>query len=468
MINRKTPYSLLGRLTLAFSLVAVLIFSLVGGLLYHSLSTTLIGRDDSEISIKLHQFLQQARDYGSAQAVAQHSQVFGDILLSHPAVSLVIYDQNGTVLVQHSSELGRQLAPLARQAAAPTAAYTCTPATIGLARCVIGAETLPSGEQVHILLAHAASERRAILDEYVVDIWAGLAAGSILMGALGYAIARRGLRPVEAIGHHTSRIEAHNLNERLDLDAGPVELQELAGSFNRMLNRLERSFSRLSQFSSDLAHDIRTPLANIISSSQVMLALPRTVDEYETLIESNIEECERLQRMVENMLFLARADHAVQHLKFGKLDCRSEFVKLISYFEAVAEAAGVHFVIEGDAALNADQTMFRRAVSNLISNALDHAQVGSDIVLRTVATAASVTVEVQNKGQRIPPEHIEKIFDRFYRVNAARQGSSKNTGLGLAIVKSIMESHRGEVGVACKGGNTIFTLRFPTSPLVAQ
>lgn len=464
MHRTKTPYSLLIRLTLAFSLVAVLVFSLVGGLLYHSLSITLRRRDDVEISIALDRFLQRSRQFGSTQSLVQHSEVFHNALLSHPAVYLAIFDKDGAILVQHSGQPGRHLTSSGPGANVQKAAYTCDPPTLGAARCVLGEETLPSGEPVHILLAHVAAERQSILAEYQAYIWLGLAAGSILMGALGYAIARRGLLPVKAIGYHTSRIEAHNLSERLDISTGPLELHELAISFNRMLDRLERAFSRLSQFSSDLAHDIRTPLANIISSSQVTLGLPRTVDEYETLIESNIEECERLQRMVENMLFLARADNSKQYLKLSKLDCRAEFAKLISYFDAVAEAKDVQFVIAGAAEVLADQTMFRRAVSNLISNALDHAEAGSDIGLHVDAAAEYVTVDVQNKGQPIPVEHIDKIFDRFYRVDASRQGSAKNTGLGLAIVKSIMESHRGKVSVLCREGNTIFTLHFPLAP----
>jgi two-component system heavy metal sensor histidine kinase CusS len=228
-----------------------------------------------------------------------------------------------------------------------------------------------------------------------------------------------------------------------------------------MLDRLERAFMRLSQFSSDLAHDMRTPLANVISSSQITLSRTRTKEEYEILIDSNIEECERLQRMIENMLFLARADNSKQHIKLSEVDCQLELTKLTSYFQGIAEDTGVHFVINGSGRIVADPLMFRRAVSNLLSNALDHAAVGSDIELRTYHSEGYVVVEVTNKGQPIPAEHLEKIFDRFYRLNASRHGSAKNTGLGLAIVKSIMESHRGKVEVVSQRHSTTFALYFP-------
>ncbi|WP_253192039.1 heavy metal sensor histidine kinase [Burkholderia cenocepacia] len=285
--------------------------------------------------------------------------------------------------------------------------------------------------------------------------------GALLVGALGYAVASRGLRPVESLGRQTSRIEAHNLNARLDARGGPVELREFATSVNRMLDRLERAFVRLSQFSSDLAHDMRTPLANVISSSQITLSRARTVDEYEALIESNIEECERLQRMIENMLFLARTDNARQHLKTAELDAGSELRRLASYFQALADEAGVRIDVHGEAPVVADATLFRRAVSNLASNALEHADAASAIELAVSVQRGYAVVEVTNRGAAIPPEQVERIFERFYRIDSSRHGAARNAGLGLAIVKSIMELHRGKVEVASRDGRTTFALYFP-------
>jgi two-component system heavy metal sensor histidine kinase CusS len=289
-----------------------------------------------------------------------------------------------------------------------------------------------------------------------------LLGGSALMGLLGYAIAKRGLSPVKTIGQRISRIEAHNLGERLDLNVGPVELHDIAVPVNRMLDRLQRAFARLSQFSSDLAHDMRTPLANIISASEITVSRERSTEEYEALIDSNIEECQRLQRMIETMLFLARADHSKEPIRPGVLDCHEEFARLTSYFEAIAENQGVHFFVDGAIQLRADPSLLRRAVSNLVSNALAHADAESVIALRAYQTGGYVAVEVTNSGPTIPPEHIDKIFDRFYRINSSRQGSAKNMGLGLAIVRSIMELHRGKVDVVSRAGLTTFTLYFPS------
>ncbi|GLU32941.1 heavy metal sensor histidine kinase [Trinickia caryophylli] len=463
MTEKVAPYSLLTRLTLAFALVAGTAFALTGAYLYRSLSTELQRRDDIEIAGKLSQFLQLARASGSTQRIRATPAVFHEVLLSHPGVYLGIDDAHDRSLVEHTAGPAVSFSAISPRGQPARVPYTCEPPGIGPSRCIVASDTLPSGEEIRIALVRTATDRQSLLKSYRVDIWFAVAAGATLLGGLGYAIARRGLRPVETLGRQTSTIEAHNLSERLDIRGGPIELRELASSVNRMLDRLERAFVRLSQFSSDLAHDMRTPLANVISSSQVTLSRPRTSEEYEALIDSNIEECERLQRMIENMLFLARTDNAQQHLKLSDLDSRIELMRLASYFQAIADEKNVDIVVRGDARVSADATLFRRALSNLVSNAIDHATAGSTVVLGAFQPAGCTAIEVTNSGRPIAPEHIDRIFERFYRVDAARHGSSRNAGLGLAIVKSIMELHRGSVDVASSDAGTTFTLRFPAS-----
>nr|WP_277627242.1 heavy metal sensor histidine kinase [Burkholderia stabilis] len=455
---------MLRRLTLAFAAVAALVFALTGAYLYRSLSAELTRRDDIEISGKLNQFLQLAHASGSTAALRADPAVFHEVLLSHPGVYLGIYDAQNRALVEHTDAAGHTLAAVIaapHQAAGAGSPFMCAPPGIGTSRCVYARDTLPSGEVVQVALARTATDRQSLLESYRVDIWLAAAVGALLVGALGYAVASRGLRPVESLGRQTSRIEAHNLNARLDARGGPVELRELATSVNRMLDRLERAFVRLSQFSSDLAHDMRTPLANVISSSQITLSRARTTEEYEALIDSNIEECERLQRMIENMLFLARTDNARQHLKTAALDAGSELRRLASYFQALADEAGVRIDVRGTAPVVADATLFRRAVSNLASNALEHADAASTIELVVSVQAGYAVVEVTNRGVAIPPEQVDRIFERFYRIDSSRHGAARNAGLGLAIVKSIMELHRGKVEVASRDGRTTFALYFP-------
>lgn len=453
-------YSLLRRLSLAFTVVAVLVLSMAGGLLYHSLSSQLMRRDDSEISVKLDEFLGAAHQFGSAQAIRSNGDLFREDLITHPAIWFVLLDAQGGVLAD-SDQRDHRLRSIGSGNPAQRQPYSCSPPSIGPSRCVFGDEKLPSGESIRVLLVHEATARYSVLREYQGDVWLVILGGSALMGLLGYAIARRGLSPVKTIGQRISRIEAHNLGERLEIRGGPIELRDIAGPVNRMLDRLQRAFARLSQFSSDLAHDMRTPLANMISASEITLSRKRSTEEYEALIDSNIEECQRLQRMIETMLFLARADHSKELLRLGVFDCEEEFARLASYFEGVAENKGIYFAIDGAIQVRADPSMLRRALSNLISNALEHADAESEVALRAYRSDEYVAVAVTNIGRTIPQEHIGKIFDRFYRINSARQGSARNMGLGLAIVRSIMELHRGRVDVVSRAGLTTFTLYFP-------
>ncbi|MDR5880528.1 heavy metal sensor histidine kinase [Caballeronia sp. LZ032] len=461
----KSPYVLLVRLTVAFAVAALLVFSLMGAYLYRSLAHELERRDDVEISGKLAQFRQLLTDAGSFEAVRRDQSVFREVLLSHPGVYLAILGERRELLAHHGSKTVVEFQTLLRQGSLPGVPYSCKSGAIGDARCVSASQKLRSGEVAQVLLSRSALDRQSLLQSYRIDILLAVAIGSLLVGALGYLITRRGLVPVKSIGRQASRIEAHNLSDRLDIDGGPVELQEIASSVNRMLDRLERAFVRLSQFSSDLAHDMRTPLATLLSASQITLSRTRTIDEYEALIESNIEEYEQLQRLIENMLFLARTDNAQQVLNVSEINAESELGRLASYFQGLADESNIRITVQGSALVEADTGLFRRAVSNLVSNALEHATPDSTVELRALQTPQHASVEVVNCGKVIAPEHLGKIFERFYRADASRHGSAKNTGLGLAIVKSIMQLHRGTVDVESAAGRTAFSLRFPRNTL---
>ncbi|WP_340519786.1 heavy metal sensor histidine kinase, partial [Cupriavidus necator] len=266
-------------------------------------------------------------------------------------------------------------------------------------------------------------------------------------------------------------VTTSRLATRLDVGSAPAELRELAAALNDMLARLQDSFSRLSEFSADLAHDFRTPISNLIGQTQVTLAQSRGVAEYEALLESNLEEYERLARMIENMLFLARADHAQVALGIRTLDAREELDKMAEYFEAVAADREVALAVTGTVMVQADQTLLRRAVTNLLDNALRHAPAGSTVRLdveRSPAPGGGTTcIRVTNSGPAIPPETLPHIFGRFYRADPSRRNSAASTGLGLAIVDTIMRLHGGSVTVRSLEGETMFSLQFPAEPLAA-
>jgi two-component system heavy metal sensor histidine kinase CusS len=240
-------------------------------------------------------------------------------------------------------------------------------------------------------------------------------------------------------------------------------LHDLAEALNAMLRRLQAGFDRLWQFTADLAHDLRTPIANMRGASEVALTRTRSVSEYQALLASNIEECERVSRMIENVLFLARAENPQFALHRSEFDAGEELQLIAEYFEGISADKGVQVQVSGGARLSAERELFRRAVSNLLANALRYTPSGQTISMTAARTDRGVSILVQNPGEGIAPADLPNVFDRFYRGDKARSNSGTSSGLGLAIVKTIVEIHGGAALARSEvGGVTTFELQFPT------
>jgi two-component system heavy metal sensor histidine kinase CusS len=238
-------------------------------------------------------------------------------------------------------------------------------------------------------------------------------------------------------------------------------LQPVAIAFDDMLDRLEDSFTRLSQFSADLAHELRTPLANIRGEAEVALNQVRSPNEYEAVLESSVAECARLSGIIDNLLFLARAEAAESQVHPAVFDGRAAIEKIASYNEAIAEERRLSIRCTGKAQIYADPILFGRAISNLVDNAVRFTPDGGEIVIALRSNSGETLISVADTGTGIPEEHLPRIFDRFYRVDSSR--SSEGTGLGLALVKSIVDLHGGTVSVRSEiNRGTSVTLRFPS------
>jgi two-component system heavy metal sensor histidine kinase CusS len=289
---------------------------------------------------------------------------------------------------------------------------------------------------------------------------AGAAALTLL--AAWYGV-HQGHAPLRKLSNDIQQIQSDKLHVRLDPANTPIELQDLVLSFNHMLGRLEEGFTRLSNFSADIAHELRTPLMNLITQTQVGLGKARQQEEYRELLYSNLEEQEKLAKMVGDMLWLAQTDHGLIKPVFDSLDLAEEINTLFEYFGAWAEESGVKLILEGECQrVQGDRAMLRRAISNLLSNAIQHTPAGGSVVVILSSMANGFTsLAITNPGATIPPEHLPRIFDRFYRVDQSRQRQHESGGLGLAIVKSIIELHDGKVGVTSANGLTTFTVVLP-------
>ena len=231
-------------------------------------------------------------------------------------------------------------------------------------------------DRVQLIVAREDTESAVVLREHRDHVLLTLLTGVLVTAVLGYVIAWRGLRSVQMVARTAGEITASRLGERLRIEEAPAELEVMVHAFNQMLDRLEDSFRRLTRFSSDIAHDLRTPIGNLMIETQVALTQQRSIPEYEALLASNIEEYERLNRMLENMLFLARADNAQVALHSDTIPMDLELKRIAGYFEGMANETGVTLDVDVSGALVADAILFRRAVSNLVANAIRHTPSG--------------------------------------------------------------------------------------------
>ena len=277
---------------------------------------------------------------------------------------------------------------------------------------------------------------------------------------------QQGLMPLRKLIAKIRLVQTSQLHVRLDPDDVPVELRELVHSFNDMVGRLEDGFDRLSHFSSDIAHELRTPLTNLITQAQVTLSNPRQGEEYKELLYSSLEELERMAKMIGDMLWLAKSDNQQLKLNIQRVDLNNETEELTDFFSPMAQDKNISIAIEGKPIyIQADRELLRRAISNLLSNAIRYTHENGDINIKLKDTAGteSVSISISNTGKGIAKEHQDRIFDRFYRAEPARERHADSTGLGLAIVKSIIQQHDGQIFIHSENGWTTFTIQLPKS-----
>ena len=292
----------------------------------------------------------------------------------------------------------------------------------------------------------------------------------VIFAAVVAWIARHNLRPLLTITRMAQRITAQRLNERIAPSGWPRDLAVLALAFDAMLDRLKDSVERLRQFSADLAHELRTPIQNLMLETEVTLARVRTPSEYQEGLTHSLEELRRLAFMVDDLLFLARAESPQRDVNWQALDAREALEKAWDFFDAAAEDQGVAVVYQASGAIDAEPQLLHRALTNLLSNALRYTPAGGAITLAAETDASGACViRVSDTGCGIAPEHLPRLFDRFYQVDPDRPRSAGGMGLGLSIVRSIMDLHGGRVGVqSVLTRGTTFTLYFPAQAAATQ
>ncbi|WP_323844268.1 heavy metal sensor histidine kinase [Microbulbifer magnicolonia] len=300
------------------------------------------------------------------------------------------------------------------------------------------------------------------LQSFGRTLWLIMTVTGIATLLAGWFGVQQGHAPLRELSEAMRDIQPDRLDVRLDTETVPAELMTLVESFNSMIGRLEDSFVRLSHFSADIAHELRTPLTNLITQTQVGLSKSRSRDEYRELLYSNLEEQERLSKMVKDMLWLAQNENGLLKPDWERLELVQEVKAAIEFFAALAEEKGIRLQVDAQpATVIGDRAMLRRVLSNLLSNALPFTPEGEKVQFRIWETDKTAYLSVENPGANIDAEHLPRLFDRFYRVDPSRQRQTEGAGLGLAIVKSIVDAHEGTIDVSSAHGITSFTIKLP-------
>jgi two-component system heavy metal sensor histidine kinase CusS len=456
--------SLTTRLAVLFALLCMATLGVVGLTLYRGLETQLTLRDDAALVARVEQIRTLLQDSTALQLVREKPRLFQHMLGNREALLVVGFPgQRPLIEINPAGMAIPEITPVASNAPLRMSSVHRSVDANGTPFTAVAANTGldTPGRELRITAGRLMTERTRILDAYRQQIaWINLGA-SVLAAAVAFILVRRGMRPLAALAGQAAAIGVDNLGTRLDVAGAPRELAPLVAAFNAMLVRLAGGFTRLSQVTADMAHDLRTPIGTLLGQTEVALGQARSAAYYHAILVSNQEELQRLSRMTGNMLFLARSEHAATMIEPAWLDIATEFARVADYFEGLAEERKLSITCAGTGRVWGDPTLLRRALANLLANAVNYATAPSTIVLSAQAGAAGMALTVENRGPEIAVDQLARLFDRFYRVDTARQGSAQASGLGLAIVHTIMALHRGSAVAASSSGQNRFTLYFP-------
>ncbi len=463
--------SLTSRLSLIFSITILAIWGLVAVVLIQALEHHFVRQDQTDIKgrIILAESLASAHLQSNERNWSVLEAYLSDALSGHGVYYLLIKDLQGKVLVNvrpHRRQQPGMIRPYLAPESLPLAeSWTENGIRYRSITDHLVFEPSPfwpdAPQSVLIRVVLDTSYHQHFIDEIKTGLaWltVGIALVSVL---LGWFASRTGLKPLRSLATLSSRVTANKLDHRLPLADAPSELHAPIQAFNDMLNRLEDSFLRLTAFSSDIAHELRTPVNSLMMQTQVALAQPRSAEDYKEALYANLETAERLTRMISEMLFLAKSEQGQLAMQREPLALANELDELMEFFEPLASEQQVRFKREGSASLLGDKSMLQRAFSNLLTNAIRYTPAQGEIRIAVLKDSNGITVEVANPGPAIPPEQWPRLFERFYRTDSARQPVTEGTGLGLAIAKAIITAHDGALSVYSDERETCFSAWFP-------
>jgi len=457
------------RLTLMFVAAATTVLLVLGWVVATSVEQHFVDLDMDVLSGKMELIREGLQAVTSADALTPFTHQLARSLVGHHGLEVMLLDVDQAVIfaTAHAHFQPEMILAHASQAGGQPSLWALGEHTYrGIAMQLTTAAQGPKGQPINVVVAVATDigHHQAYMQSFLNTLWLFVAAAAGLTGVLGWFAVRRGLAPLRAMRAQAQVVTAQQLSQRLAVQSVPLELAELAQSLNDMLARLEVGFARLSDFSSDIAHELRTPVSNLMTQTQVALSRPRDAADYRSVLESNAEELDRMARMIADMLLLAKAENGLQLPNRESVQLAEEARALFDYYEAVADEKHLQLTLRGQAEVQADRLMLRRAMGNLLSNAIRHAVEGSCVQVDLRCEVQGTVIRVTNSGDTLPPAYLERVFDRFFRVDPSRQRNQEGTGLGLAITRSIVNAHGGVIKATSAGGVTTFEIQLPSVP----
>lgn len=457
------PASLALRLTLTIGIVATIVFLTFGWIVNHSIERHFIEQDSSELAV-LDQTVQDALMTTAIDDKGKLQQRLTDILAGHEGMYLHLSTPDGKTVFS-SAGIDFSNVTVANETHTQFDENSLQIWEIGQQsyRGAILQVQAIGAVPYKMIIATAIDFHLHYLSGIHHQLWMLILVSILIMLILVWLAVYQGHAPLRRITGEIRQITTDQLHVRLAPNSVPAELAPLALSFNTMLERIEEMVHKLSNFSADIAHELRTPVSSLMSQTQVALLNVRSLEAYREVLYSNLEEYDRMAQMIGDMLFLAQHDKNLISTNLVTLDMANEVRALFDYFEALAELHDITLHVEGEATLQGDRQMLRRALSNLLANAIRYTPDGESIYIRLAVSPDQQFFEitVENSGPEIQPEMLPKIFDRFYRADKSRTRTGDGAGLGLAIVKSIIEAHGGCTTARSHKGKTYFLVKLP-------
>jgi len=449
------------RLTLLVTMACALILCLVGVLTYLGIDRILVREQDQALASRIERLEVLIQDSDNVQQIVAKPKIYQNMLGNQDNLFILIQGQQKLI------DINPLNIPIPKLQASQQIAFFNVHQTGNATRLAWKNFSL-NGVSYQLIAGKQWSERLGILYSFRDDLIKYLLLGVAMVSLLCWLLCRFGLRGLRELTEQTRQIDIQSLQHRIQVAHQSSEVQLLTDAINHMLQRIEAGYQQLNRFSENIAHEFRTPLNNLVGQTEILLSESRTSHDYEDLLVSHLEEYARLKRMIDSMLFLARADQQQIQLHTELLNVQDALEDLLSFYDLMASEKHIEISAQLEAnSVVADHQLFQRAVSNLIENAIlhgvEHGKIEVKVQQHVLDTRTYVEIAVLTQGVQIEAQHLPHVFERFYQCESSRHQQGRSGGLGLSIVASIMQLHNGRASVHQSENGVCFTLDFPVN-----